>query len=669
MERNNRYTCKLHICKLSQNRFSLKLSIIIVNYNVQHFLEQCLQSVMEAIKNMETEIFVVDNNSVDGSVVMVRNRFPSVKLIANTKNTGFSKANNQAMKIAQGQYVLLLNPDTLVETDTFTKVVQFMDAHPNAGGLGIKMVDGKGNFLPESKRSLPTPEVAFYKIFGLSWLFPGSKRFGKYHLTFLDKEKTHEVEVLSGAFMLMRKKTLDKIGLLDEDFFMYGEDIDLSYRILKGGYRNYYFPEARIIHYKGESTKKGSLNYVYVFYNAMAIFARKHFSKERAQLFSLLINFAILLRASVSLVGRFVKRASLPLLDGMLIYIGLYFISRYWEMTVRAGEGLHYPQEFFFLALPIYTLVWLVSVHYSGGYDRPIKVLYIVRGLVAGSVVILIAYALLSEEIRFSRAVILLGSLWALMAIPAVRLLFHSLKLHGFNLNSEKAKRFLVVGGNAEAKRVEQLINDTFSMPAFIGRLVVSKDGDLSPLDEFIRINRVGEVIFCAKDIPAQRIIDCMIQTAYPQVDFKIAPSESMFLIGSNSINTAGDLYTLGINAVSRPTNRRTKRLLDVWISLIFLALLPLILWFMRQPLGLIKNIFLVFLGKKTWVGYTKDLDADQNFQLPKLAIAVLNFTDAMVSGKSSQQDLLQLNMKYAKDYSVSNDLNVIIKGFRSLGR
>ena len=205
---------------------------------------------------MEAEVFVVDNNSVDGSVEMVQDRFPWVMLIANKENTGFSVANNQAIKESKGEYVLLLNPDTLVEADTFEKTVGFMDAHREAGGLGVRMVDGKGDFLPESKRSLPTPEVAFYKIFGLSSFFPKSKRFGKYHLGFLDEKNTHEVEVLSGAFMMMRKKTLDEVGLLDETFFMYGEDIDLSYRIIKGGYKNYYFPEARIIHYKGESTKK-----------------------------------------------------------------------------------------------------------------------------------------------------------------------------------------------------------------------------------------------------------------------------------------------------------------------------------------------------------------------------------------------------------------------------
>ena len=217
----------------------MKLSVIIVNYNVAHFLEQALNSVFKALKNVDGEVFVVDNNSVDSSVAMVQAKFPQVHLIANKENVGFSKANNQAIRLSQGEYVLLLNPDTVVEEDTFEKCIRFMDETPDAGGLGVKMVNGKGEFLPESKRGIPLPSVAFYKLFGLSKLFPKSQRFGAYHLTYLDENEIHSVEVLAGAFMLLRKSVLDQIGLLDEDYFMYGEDIDLSYRILKGGYKNY----------------------------------------------------------------------------------------------------------------------------------------------------------------------------------------------------------------------------------------------------------------------------------------------------------------------------------------------------------------------------------------------------------------------------------------------
>ena len=270
-----------------------RLSIVIVNYNVRFFLEQCLHSVEKAIKPGMAEIFVVDNNSLDGSCSMLEQKFPNVILIKNKENFGFSKANNQAIRIANGEFILLLNPDTVVEEDTFDKILDFMDKNEDAGSLGVKMIDGKGHFLPESKRALPTPWVSFYKIFGLSSLFPKSKKFGRYHLGYLDKNKIHEVEVLPGAFMLLRKKALDKAGLLDETFFMYGEDIDLSYRITLAGYKNYYYPDTTIIHYKGESTKKGSINYVLVFYQAMIIFANKHFSSRNARIFSFSIKSAI----------------------------------------------------------------------------------------------------------------------------------------------------------------------------------------------------------------------------------------------------------------------------------------------------------------------------------------------------------------------------------------
>jgi GT2 family glycosyltransferase len=286
----------------------MQLSVIIVNYNVKYFLEHCLLSVLYASKNVKAEIFVVDNLSQDGSVEMVKEKFPWVKLIANKENVGFSKANNQAIKIAKGEYILLLNPDTVVEEACFNKVVSFMDQTPDAGAVGVKMIDGSGKFLPESKRGLPTPDVAFYKIFGLAALFPKSKRFGKYHLGFLDKNETHKVDVLAGAFMMVRKEIIEVTKGFDEVFFMYGEDIDLSYRIQKGGYNNVYFPETRIIHYKGESTKKSSVNYVFVFYKAMIIFAKKHFSQKNAKLFSFFIHLAIYFRAFLVSFTFFISR-------------------------------------------------------------------------------------------------------------------------------------------------------------------------------------------------------------------------------------------------------------------------------------------------------------------------------------------------------------------------
>jgi GT2 family glycosyltransferase len=280
----------------------MKLTVIIVSYNVNHFLEQCIKSVIKASHSLNVDIVVVDNCSEDDSVNMIRNRFPEVKLIVNPDNKGFSKANNQAIRQSDSDYVLLLNPDTVLEECALIRTLGFMESHPEAGGLGIRMIDGQGYYLPESKRGLPTPWASFCKMSHLSQLFPRSAFYNRYHAGNLSENETNKIEVLAGAFMLLRRKVLNEIGLLDEDFFMYGEDIDLSFRITKAGYFNYYFPEASMIHYKGESTRKSSLNYVHLFYGAMLIFARKHFVGKNELLLSLVILPGVYFRASIAMI-------------------------------------------------------------------------------------------------------------------------------------------------------------------------------------------------------------------------------------------------------------------------------------------------------------------------------------------------------------------------------
>ena len=267
------------------------LSVVIVNYNVKYYLEQCLESVRRASQGLQVEVFVVDNLSTDGSVPYLRERFPEVTFIENNENVGFARANNQAIRQSRGEYVLLLNPDTILCEDTLRRFVDFMDAHPEAGAAGAYMLHADGTFAPESRRGLPTPFVAFCKMSGLTRLFPKSRLFGRYYMGYLDVNEVNRIEAISGACMVLRREALDRVGLLDEDFFMYGEDIDLSYRILQGGYHNYFLP-VRMLHYKGESTVKNSYRYVYTFYQAMRLFFRKHYS-HYSWVISLPINLAI----------------------------------------------------------------------------------------------------------------------------------------------------------------------------------------------------------------------------------------------------------------------------------------------------------------------------------------------------------------------------------------
>lgn len=279
----------------------MKLSVVIVNYNVKHFIEQCLMSVEKSAANIPAEVFVVDNASSDGSVPYLQARFPNVTFISNKENQGFARANNIAIKRSKGEYVLLLNPDTIVAEETFSNFIEFMDGHPDAGGCGAYMLRTDGSFAPESRRALPTPFVAFCKMSGLSALFPKSRRFGRYYMRYLNENETNRIEIMSGAFMFLRRKALDKAGLLDEDFFMYGEDIDLSYRLLKSGYSNYFLP-SRILHYKGESTVKSSYRYVHTFYQAMQLFFNKHYSHS-SLLLGIPIKLAIWTRAFFAYIG------------------------------------------------------------------------------------------------------------------------------------------------------------------------------------------------------------------------------------------------------------------------------------------------------------------------------------------------------------------------------
>jgi GT2 family glycosyltransferase len=602
---------------------------------------------------------------------MVKEKFPQVILIENQVNVGFAKANNQAIRISKGKYVLLLNPDTVVEEDTFTKVVDFMESHPDAGGLGVKMIDGKGKFLPESKRGLPTPSVAFYKIFGISRIFSSSKTFNRYHLGYLDKDQIHSVEILSGAFMLLRKEALDKSGLLDEDFFMYGEDIDLSYRLLLAGYKNYYFPKTTIIHYKGESTKKGSINYVRMFYNAMAIFAHKHFSKGNAGLFTFFITLAIWFRALLALGFRFLRSLATPLIDGGVIYTGFFFITHYWEEYRYQGDG-SYPKMFLWYVVPCYILLWLFSLYYVGGYSKHVKIKNVFKGIGLGTLLVLVFYALLSETMRFSRAIVLIGTLWTLFSLPSIRYILHFSGISLFRLHKYRKKRIVLAGSTDECARVESLMKSS-GVPYDLAGLVSTNGhgktdkyvGVLDELPEIVQIHKIDEIIFCSRDIPSANVIRTMVALSAINVDYKIAGPESIAIIGSNSIDTAGDLYEVHINSIAKEINKRNKRMLDLLFSLLLIPFLPFIVFVVKNPVGLLRNIVMVLISSHSWVGYIPN---ERNNLLPILKKGVLHPEPVGSSKELTNELAAKLNLMYAKDYKTSIDLAIIFNKFKYLG-
>jgi GT2 family glycosyltransferase len=649
----------------------MKVSIIIVNYNVCYFVEQALKSAQKAIEGIEAEIFVVDNNSVDNSVDHIRREFPEVKLIANKDNVGFSRANNQAIKEARGEYVLLLNPDTVVEEDTIKKCVDFMDAHPDGGGLGVKMVDGSGIYLPESKRGLPTPWVAFYKISGLASLFPKSKKFGRYHMGYLGEDETSEIEILAGAFMFMRSKTLDEVGLLDEDYFMYGEDIDLSYRITKGGYKNYYLPETRIIHYKGESTKKTSINYVFIFYRAMIIFARKHFSQKNAWAFTAIINVAIYLKAGVDISLNFLRRSALYAADMAMSYGALYALSKYWENSYRPG-GTAFQPVYYTTILPAYAVVWGLSNYFSGGTDQPYRVGKIARGILVGTLLIS-AISNFGDGLRYSKAIIVMGGAATLLVFILNRYIEHFIKEGSFKLSAEEIKRVAIVGSPDESSRVMALLKSLSTSVHPVGYISPSGDdvkkdlciGTLDQINESVKIHNINEIIFCSKDIGTNEIIEFMTGTAPKSVDFKIVPTDSDYIIGSNSKDEQGDLYTIEIKLnITQKHSLRNKRVFDLSFATICLLTLIVNIWLVKNPKGYLKNIFQVFFGKKSWVGFALRDD----ITLPSLRNGVLSPSSANDYPVTDEKIGRQLDLLYAKDYSVYTDIQIIKKAYRLLG-
>lgn len=488
----------------------MKLSIVIVNYNVCSFLEQCLRSVQRSEGldyRRDMEVWVVDNASVDDSLAMLEANFPWVHRIDNKDNVGFSKANNQAIARASGEYILLLNPDTVLEENTLSTCVAFMDCHPEAGGLGVRMLDGHGRFLPESKRGLPTPETAFYKMTGLARLFPHSPRFARYYMGHLDEHACHEVEVLSGAFMMMPKRVLDEIGYLDETYFMYGEDIDLSYRITLGGYKNYYLPAARIIHYKGESTKKGSLNYVRVFYKAMEVFVNRYFGNAWGGWYAGLLKVAIRGRALLSFCARLFRKVFLALWDLIWAY-GLFLGLSYLWAKVAFGDVHYYSVVYRRLILWIYAAFLVIGGLMVGAYRSPIRFRRTMAGYGIGLALMLGFFALAGPQWQFSRFIMVAGSTVCALTAWGWRYVWQGGFPDWHLAGRRRERRYLLAGRPEEMDAARAWLLERGVSGSRIGRMAWPMDETRLP--DRIRIDKISEVVFCSPDVPFSDMVRWM---------------------------------------------------------------------------------------------------------------------------------------------------------------
>lgn len=651
----------------------MQLSIVIVNYNVQYFLEQCLLSVIKACKDIDVEIWVVDNHSIDGSVEMLKKKFPEVKLIANQDNVGFSKANNQALKLAQGKYVLLLNPDTVLGEDTLHKCLAKMEENSHIGALGVKMIDGAGNYLPESKRGFPSPSTAFFKTTGLYRLFPNSGYFNHYYHGNLDASQNNEIEILSGAFMFMRHEALLKAGFLDESFFMYGEDIDLSYRILQAGYVNYYLADTTIIHYKGESTKKSSINYVKTFYQAMIIFANKHVHGPAAGIYIAFIRLSIFIRGFLALIIGFFGKFKMPLIDAALIAIGINVSKNFWS-DYKFHNPEYFPEHFNWVNLPLYTGIWMASLLISSAYRKIDNYAKIFRGMALGTLIIAAVYGFLNLDYRTSRAVILISFILALFFLLVFRIILVSLKLKKPALFLLRDSRIIIVGAEAESMRLIKLLEDLITAKKVLG--FVQTDGvsdsnrylgKMSDLSEICRIYKANEIIFCSKDIEAKDIMNWM-RTLGPSIQYKILPLEGSFVIGSHSKENLGELYTFDIMLnVNQASFIFQKRITDIVLSCFLLLFSPIWALFVPNAKNLLLNLLNILTSKLSFVGYFKN-----NQEINKLPVqkpGVLNPLDEYMLGTNDQKLIENLNFLYAKDINISHYLQIIWKGRKKLSR
>jgi len=651
----------------------INLSIIIVNYNVKEFLEQCINSIFSAIKNINCEIIVVDNNSFDGSVEHINKKFgndPRIKIIASEINLGFAKANNLGVKNATGKYILILNPDTILKEDTIDKTIEFYEKKSDAGIVTCKLIMTNGKLDLACRRSFPTPSVALYRILGLSKIFPKSRTFGKYNLTFLYEDDVNEVDSVAGAFMLIKKVIYDEVNGFDEEYFMYGEDIDLCFRIKKLGYKIYYYPETSIIHYKGESTKKSSLSYVNNFYGAMQIFVRKNLN-TRFWLLDAIIKLSITYRAAVSYTKRLIINYYPIIIDLCLIIIGMLIAIR--------QRFEYFPLEAYLPVIIIYSIIWILTLFISGTYVKK-DVFSLIKPLNG----ILIGFFINSSltyffnEYAFSRVVVLRTTFNAFLFIVFWRIaanIYHYSRKKSFF----KSVKTLIIGKNNETEefitKLRRRVDSEYDVIGYISTDRHNRNGfigNLNNIRDIITLYKIKNILFAKSVLTNQVIFDLMWDLKSLNLNFKILSSDNEIVLGKTAIDKIDDIYLMQIEYnINKKFNIFAKRLFDIVISIILIFLVYPVVFIIsklhknnNKDSKVLKKLFLIpnvlsgkysFVGRATW-----DITLSGKKFLGKnglTGLVQINYYKNLTN-----EEIEFYNYYYAKNQSFALDMEIILR-------
>jgi GT2 family glycosyltransferase len=670
---------------------NIDISVVIVNYKVKEYIANLLNSLKRSSSDLSQEVFVVDNASGDDSIAYLEKRFPEVHYIQNDENVGFGKANNQAIEKARGKYVLIINPDTLVSEDTLTTMFSHMEANEKCGACGCKILNPDGSFAPESRRSVPSIWSAACKVFGLNSLFPKSKVFGKYYLSWLDEDDASQVPVLSGSFMFWRSSVLKELGGFDEQFFMYGEDIDLCYRIQKTGYHIDYVPDTSIIHYKGESTKKGDLRYIRLFNKALYQFFDKQYSLRYSFLFKVLIYLAILLRTAFSFITSRLKQAQTVIIDLILLNIALllgFAIRFYFNLNeIFQADNLN-----FLWINVLFSGLYFVIAAIFGLYKRNQDSLSAHLKAVFISYCALILVTFFARDLAFSRLIFATGFLIGLIFTLLYRVVkINSQKSGDASRGKIRNSKIIIVG---DADQVQNITKKIHSRPDWSYEVIgyVSSEnsdegesylGSLVQLPDLVRAYNIDQVFFALNSISYKQMLKEISNLQKQNVIFKLIPDSMDFILGKSNVEYLEAIPLVEVEFdYSKPFNKFIKRTMDVIFSfplvlLMGLMMLPALL-FTKGDFTQVGEVKLYAnIHKHKWKNRFRllwyVLSGKLSLVGAPISRTVLEHEDPVKKGVtglvqisenriSQPEDAESFELYYLQNYSLWMDIDIIIK-------